>query len=360
MTVLLAMVAVVLLVVAAVVGSDNPSPWLRGVYVLAMWAGPALVVFTAWRVFGGRVVDRVRTVLRGITGPSVIQQLPPRSVLNTTLQPVYGDRPLDGELLTALLGGAGRDPAKGDTAVSRSTSAIFRLEAIDDSFCRVEVTWTHDYSAIRDNYMFVVFATSDTALAGTLVSERRLPLFELWVLDEETFEEFVPTLRESTSFGITYTDTDGMLREVAPTPMHGREVVLAEFDRYVRLPDHVDRHSVRIVSFDLFDLAHDDHVVDSIRTMSMRTTFRGSIDQRYTTWSPPHPCFVESVVFDVTGLPRGGERFTYLVLASTIKKAGLVLSGGWQEFADLITVDVRAWMLPGHGITLLWRPHDEG
>jgi hypothetical protein len=112
-----------------------------------------------------------------------------------------------------------------------------------------------------------------------------------------------------------------------------------------------------MAEFDLYELADLDHVVGSIESLSMRTV-HDDPDQGYLSWTPPHPCYVHSVTFDVEELAFGDRKLAYMLVGNTIKKIRLPLQKTWSEVSDRIEVSVDAWMLPGHTITLLWRPID--
>jgi hypothetical protein len=347
-----------LLALSALLGPGQASPWLRAAFVFAQWTGPLLLILLAVLVGWRRAAARLRQLLVDIAGPALISAMSPRAALGALLPRVYGEGSQHADVLIGVLGGSGRDPAGSDTAVSRGTSAHFRLRAIDEFTCNNDVTWTHDFSGVRNNHKLVVFATSDPAIAGLIPRERVFPLFELWLMDEDHLEEFVPNLRDNARVGISYTDADGFARSVPPVPLRGEEVALRDYGQFVRLPEILDRKNVRIVQFDLYDLADPDHVVESIETLSFRVSVRNSSALGYVTWSPPHPCFVRQVTFDVEQLPFEGERLVYLVLAATLKQAGLPTSQVWEEVSDRIEVRVDSWMLPGHAVTLLWRPLD--
>jgi hypothetical protein len=357
MAVVLAVAAAVLLVLSALLGPDQPSPWLRAVYVLAQWTGPLLLILLAGLVLWRRVVPWATGVLVKLAGPGLIKAMPPRAVLEALLPWVYGNAVGHQDVLTGVLGGSGRDPAGRDTAISRGTTAHFRLWAVDEWMCGNETTWTHDFSGIRDNHKLVLFATSDPEIANFVSSERVYPLFELWLLDEDHLEEFVPTLRSTLAVGISYTDEEEKLHNVPLQPLEGEEVTLRHYDRYIRLPDGIDRQNLRIVEFDLHDLADPDHVVGSIESLAMRTLHH-TVNSGYLRWTPPHPCYVRSVTFDVRELALHDQKLVYTVLGSTIKKLTVPLRMQWVEVPDQIEISVDAWMLPGHAVTLLWRAPD--
>jgi hypothetical protein len=355
MAVVMAVAAAVLLVLSAVLGPDDPSPWLRAVYVLAQWTGPLLLILLCGLVLSRRALPWATAVLVKLAGPALIKAMPPRAVLEALLPWVYGDAVGHQDVLTGVLGGSGRDPAGRDTAISRGTTATFRLWAVDEQMSGNESTWTHDFSGIRDNHKLVLFATSDPEIANLVSSERVYPLFELWLLDEDHLEEFVPTLRATLEVGVSYADEFGDLHDVPPRRLKGEEVTLRQYDRYLRLPESVDRQNLRIVEFDLHDLADPDHVVGSIESLVMRTVHY-TVNDGYLNWTPPHPCYVRTVTFDVRELPLRDQKLVYTVLGSTVRKLRVPLRMRWVEVPDRIEINVDAWMLPGHAVTLLWRP----
>jgi hypothetical protein len=356
MGVVLALALGVLLLVLAVLAGDQPSAWLRAVGVLAQWLGLLLLAGLALYLARDRLISWARQRLIEVAGPALVRSMPPRAVLAAVLPWIYGDRVGHQDVITGVLGGAGRELGGADTAVSKSTTAYFRLRSIDDTACSSEISWTHEISGVRNNHRYVIFATCDPDLFSLVNRERVFPLFEVWKLDnEDQLEEFVPNLRTSLQIGVTYVDTDGIVHVADPNWLEGEEVALRDYDQYVRLPSSVDRKELRIVRFDLYDRADPDHVVDSIQRISVLASHVFPAELAFITWSSPFPCFVRHVTFDVAELPRAGESLLYLVKLST-------LTGGstqsWRGARERIEVPVDSWMLPGHGVTLLWRPID--
>jgi hypothetical protein len=183
-------------------------------------------------------------------------------------------------------------------------------------------------------------------------------LFESWtVADEDELEDFGPNMLRDMQVGICYRDGEGRRHQVSPRSQSAEEVALRNFDQYVRLPDTFDLKDLRILQLDLHELADPDHVVDTVESLTVRAKNVGLFWLSYIAWSPPHPCYVRRITFDVSQLPLPTEKLAYLVVASTIKQGGLPLSV-WRHYAHEIVVDVEAWMLPGHGVTLLWRSID--
>ena len=316
-----------------------------------------LLVVAAAYASRRRVKSWVRHTLIDLAGPALISAMPPRTVLNAVLIKVFGDKVGHHEVLTALLGGGGRDIDARDTAVSRRTTAVIRFERIDESACLTEITWSHQFSGVRNNHHFVMFATTDGEIFSLVNNQRTYPLFEAWRFEsEDQLDGFVPGLKEGLDVGISYRDAASGLHVVELQPVTGEEVALRDYDQFVKLPSWVDRQNLVIFHLDLDELAHPDHVVDSIERLELRASTIGSFDQHFTTWSAPHPCFVHKIVFDVSQLSRGDERLAYQIVASTLKTEYLPLRGTWTHVPDEIEVVVDSWMLPGHAVTLLWRP----
>lgn len=356
MAVVLAVTAVVVLAVASVLGPDASSPWLRAIYLVAQWIGPLVLVSLAAWTARRRLSTWVRHCLIELAGPALVSAMPPRTVLNAVLARVFGDKVGYQEIATALLGGSGRDPAARDTAVSKGTTVTIRFERVDEYSCLTAITWSHEFSGVRNNHHYVMFATTDADILTIVNSERAYPLFEAWRVDnDEQLESFVPNLKDQIDVGVSYRDADGRLHRVDPQPISGEVVALRDYDQFVKLPGWVDRQNLVIFHLDLFDLAHPDHVVESVERMTLRASAVGSFDQGYLSWSAPYPCFVQNLVFDVRQLARGGEKLVYQVIASTLKMTDIPLRGTWTHVPDEIEVTVNSWMLPGHGVTLLWR-----
>jgi hypothetical protein len=359
MTVILAVAAAALLAIAVMIGPDSTSILLRVIYLIAVWSGPLVVLLLGAAILRPRLASTMRGLMVDATGPTIVRNMPPRAALEATLGPVWGDSGALQEMLTAILGGAGRHPAGYDTAVSRETTAHFRLESVDAMTCLNEFTWTYDLSSVHDNHKFVIFATDDQSTAGLIARERVFPLYELWLLREDILDDFVPGIGSRTRMGITYRDIDGAVHKVPLTALRGNEVAFKDYGSYVRFPGPVGRDSVQIVEFNLHDLADPEHVVEAIETLTLQITYTTPRQLGYITWSPPHPCFVSKITFDVEELAFDGEKLVYLLLPSFIKAAGLPSNRGWEKMSSgRIELGINAWMLPAHGVTLLWRPVD--
>ena len=355
MAVVLWVAAAILLAAAAALGEDQPTFWLRLVIVLAQSVGVACLAVGAFLAARKPLSRWAARRLEEVVGPSLIRVMPPRTVLAAVLHRLLGPQPDNRDILTSILGGAGRDASGGDIAISRETHAHIRIESVSDTDCINSVTTTHEYTGAPNNYLLIIFATPNREIARLVASERIHPLYELWVTtDEDDLEEFIPSLRGKLEIGIRYADQEGRVYDVEPRHHPGEEIELKNYDQYLRLPEHLDRKDLRILSIDLHDLADDDHVVASVQRLAL-TTSNVAADLGYLVWSPPHPCFVRAVTFDLSQLGRPGDDLVYLVVRATTQGAGLSV-GEWTPITNTVVVPVNSWMLQGHTVTLLYRP----
>ncbi|MGI5126293.1 hypothetical protein ACQEVB_05700 [Pseudonocardia sp. CA-107938] len=355
MAVGLAAAAAVCFVVAAAVGPDDPSFWLRLTYLLAVCAGVFLLIGALAWAARRRIEQLLADRLVDLASPSLIRAMPPRTVLESLLPWIYGDTRGHEDVLAGVLGGAGRDLDGGDTAVSRNTTAHFRLWTVDDGICANEAEWTHELTGVRQSHKFVVFATHDERILAAIATERRFPLFESFqVQEEDELDDFVRRVRDDVRLGITYRDTSGRIHRIAPRAVDGELVPLRRFDQYVGLPDDVDRKDLCIVQFDLWDLVHDDHVPRTIEELTVRVRGTPGADMGWYVWSVPHPCFVRDISFDVVDLAPPAGRYEFMIVRSALRNT-VAAPSAWMVLDEPLLQNVDSWMLPGHGVTLLWR-----
>lgn len=354
MAVVLIVTAAVLSAVAVGVGviTDNLG--------LVLIAQPVLLVTVSLIVaWSGRkrLESWAAERLARIAGPAIVHSMPPRMVHEALLDRLFGKSFNHEAITTALLGGGGFDLTGRDTAVSRGTSVHITLSRLDEATNSAEVEWSYVFPEVRNNHRLVMFATSDSDIFTSLLTGRKFPLFESWLVqNEDELERFVPGLQDRLEVGIDYRDADGRIHHVDPRSEQGEEVTLQDYDQYVRLPPRVDPKELRIFQLDLHDLADPDHVVATVDRLTFRTSTIGAFDLGYIKWSPPYPCFVEKISFDVRLLALPFERIVYLIVADSLEMPYLPMRGAWKHVPDKIEISLRSWMLPGHGVTLLWRP----
>jgi hypothetical protein len=297
--------------------------------------------------------------LARMAGPAIVHSIPPRLVLDALLDRLFGKSFNHEAITTALLGGGGSDLDGRDTAVSSGTTVDITLNRVTELDTLVEMRWSHTFPKVRNSHRLVMFATSDSEIFTLLTARRVYPLFESWLVqNEDELEGFVPGIEDRLEVGIDYRDADGFVHRVEPRAEQGEEVALQDFDQYVRLPARVDPKELRIFQLDLHDLADADHVVVAVERLFFQASTAGIFDLGYLKWSAPYPCFVETVTFDVKNLALAGEQLVYLIVAGSLEMPYLPMRGAWKHVSDKIEISFHSWMLPGHGVTLLWRPID--
>jgi hypothetical protein len=323
--------------------------------LLSGLASLAAVVVVAWTY--RRAIRRwLSAELMQIGGASIIAALPPRVVLDTLLRDIYGDGRLD-SVLAGILGGAGLDVHRRDIATSRRTVVDVRLSSTDERTYELRVSWTHRLSGVLASYKFVVFATCDPQMWNVLPSQRRVPLYESWfVQNEDMLHSFVPRQRQNLKLGISYRDADGAAHTVEPRSLRCYEPPIRDWPDYVRLPEGVDLEHVRILEFDLGQLVDDDHVVGAIETLSLSAATPERTADGFFSWSPPYPCFVERITFDLADLRLDGDPPLFKIVPFTMEQPGPTFTHEWVPAADLKELRLESWLQPGHGVALLWRP----
>lgn len=328
-----------------------------GGLVLAAALALSALAFVAY-LLRRRIVRWISAQIMIASAPAIVNSLPPRVVLSTLLRKIYGNDESHQSVLVGILGGAGRDAGGRDIATSRRTTVEITLASISDSTYSAVITWTHRLSGVLDSYNFVVFATCDPELWNLIPSERRQPLFESWfVRDEDLLAGFVPTMRESLEVGISYRDSDGLTHVVEPRSLASSEPLVREYPELLNLPDGTSPEDLRILQFDLGQLVDPDHVVAAIETLSVRAAALEPTADGFITWSPPYPCYVERVTFDVMDLRIDDDEMQFKVVPFTMTKPGPTLANSWGKADEVRELVLQSWLLlPGHGVMLLWRP----
>jgi hypothetical protein len=351
----LALVAVVALVSATFV----PSGGGLGLRLLAV-AVQCLATLGLFAAAAGFLLRPIRrwlaNELTGVAGPAIVHALPPRVVLDALLKRVYGHHAATYEpIVTGILGGAGQSVNGADIAISTRTSAHYQLRALDEGRVAARGSWTYRFPSARTQHRFAIFCTCDREIWNLILPNHKLPLFESFLIpDVDLFEEFIPTLRESLRVGVGYRDDAGRLHEVAPRPVDVQDVKHGGFADLVQLPPSVDQQNLHILQFDLWDIPDDQHVVTSIESLAIEADFWSSLDEGYLTYVVPYPSFVERVSFDVSGLAAEQPRLAFKLLPFTPRAHG-GSPDEWSTDVHVREVVLNSWLLPGHGVALLWR-----
>lgn len=352
----------------------RPAPgWAEAVHRTLELTFPVLLLaggaLTAYESFLGRWLA---TELAQIAGPRIVEALLPRQVLEAFLDSIYGPNEANRDVLVGLLGGAGSLPEGGDLTISTHTEVKMELQriSVEQYLLTTSVTYTFRKNVRVDR--FLLFATSNGLLRDSISSGCKLPLFELWYFpDPRTYRDAVDDMLTSVRLSIEYLDENGDHHEAAASQLVLREVEYRRWAEYLsffredmsELPrqntrDHLS--DLRIFECDLSAIVAADHSVASIERLSVRSTALQRIDDGYCYWQAPYPCYVERVSFAVKELAIDRtDDYRFMIAPFTFRSN--TASGRWLSADELPELEARSWLLPGHGVVLLWRAaHDDG
>lgn len=323
------------------------------------------LVVRAVREEGGRLVRRLDAdVELGVLGA-----LPPAQALDVVLGRVYGRSPHTTELITSLLGGEGRRVDRSDLTISERTDVEYRLVRVDDDsyqlVMQVDYTFTNRVPADK----FVIFATSDATLRDSIVLGCRQPLFELWYVPDDPvhplFHDSVDRMLPSVRMGLSFLD-DGD----EPHELHDRTPVLNEV-RIGRWEEHLTffreplgalprlrpeeyLRSLRVFEVDLGRVAGAGVRIGTIRRLSLRSMTLQRVDDGFCYWQAPYPCYLERMQIDATGLAaEGRDAFVFRLQSFAFRSQPS--PARWSPAEQVKVIDVQSWLLPGHGVVLLWK-----
>ncbi|KAA9166949.1 hypothetical protein FPZ12_001520 [Amycolatopsis acidicola] len=304
--------------------------------------------------------------LARISGPRIVEALLPQQVMEVFLESIYGRNEANRDVMTGVLGGQGRQPFGGDLTISTHTEVTFGLRAVDFEHYHLTTGTTYSFKKNVRVDRFIVFATCDSLLRDSIVAGCELPLFDLWfVPDADEFQSRVNDMLPSVQLGIEYVDSDGKHRFAESSKLRLTEVKYGNWADYLSffradmgaLPrqntrDHLA--DLRIFECDLSAIAGDDHVVSAIERLSVRATTLQRIDDGFCYWQAPYPCYVNRITFEVKELDVArGDAFLFNIAPFTFRSN--TINVGWLKAEDLPELEMRSWLLPGHGVALLWR-----
>ncbi|HEX4103356.1 MAG: hypothetical protein WBR33_06835 [Pseudonocardiaceae bacterium] len=336
-----------------------------------------IAALVAVSVTGVLLVVAYRRILRRcltdelvrLSGPSIVRALLPLQVMTTFLSEIYGHGEANRDVVVGVLGGVGAEPHGGDLTISTHTTVDYELRAVDHNTFELISTVSYSFKENVVDHRFVIFAMCDPRLRDSITLACRLPLFESWfVADQSLFEQSVDAMLTSVNIGIRYTDLDGEHHQVMPT-----EVVLSEMS-YREWPEFLTFFrgpvgtmprqnptqylgTLRIFECDLGELTDVDHVVGSVESLSLRSTTLGRMDDSFCFWQAPYPCYVDRISFDAVALAFDGASWLFQVVPFTFRSA--IATGAWTPAEQLKELTVRSWLLPGHGVALLWKPSND-
>ncbi len=306
-----------------------------------------------------------------LSGPSIVRALLPQQVMTTFLSTIYGEGDANHDVVAGILGGEGAQPHGADLTISTHTTVDYELRAVDSDIYELISTVTYSFKENVTDHRFAIFAMCDLLLRDSITLACRLPLFESWfVADRSLFEQSVDAMLTSVHIGIRYTDLDGVHHDVPLSKIGLMEVGYRDWPEYLTffreplgtMPRQNPTQymgTLRIFECDLGELADIDHAVGSVKNLSLRSTTLQRIDDGFCFWQAPYPCYLDRIGFDTTAMDLNGEgSWLFRIVPFTFRSANA--TGGWTPGDRLADLAVRSWLLPGHGVALLWRPteHD--
>jgi hypothetical protein len=306
----------------------------------------------------------------------LLDVLPPRRIADRLLERVYGSSPFNEAVSTALIGGQGVAVDGADLTVSEHTEIDYTLTRVDHVNYHLVMETRYSFRNRVPARELVVFATSDATLRDSIVAGCRFPLFELWFVREDEsrviFEDSVESMRDTVHVGLEYVDVHGKVHEVAARHpgKHLREAKVGEWSRYLTFFGNLDSNGMavdrqlyldklRIFKIDLFAFAGKEAELELIQRLTLRSTTLQLIEDGFCWWQAPYPCFVERMGFDTSSFDLSPEQeLRFMVKPFTISSEAA--APAWLTSDKVANVDLRVWMLAGHGMALVWRPRGSG
>lgn len=334
--------------------------------VLASALLVALAVLVAgWRRAAARLTDRLEAgVELGVLGA-----LPPAQALEVVLGRVHGESPQTAELITSLLGGEGRRLDRSDLTISERTDVDYRLVRVDEAsyqlIMQVDYTFTNRVPADK----FVIFATSDATLRDSIVLGCRQSLFELWYIPDDPvdplFHESVDRMLPSVRIGLQFLDDHDEPHELRDRTPVLKEVRIGRWEEYLtffreplgtlpRLRPEEYLRSLRVFEIDLHRVVDPGVRIGTIQRLSLRSMTLQRVDDGFCYWQAPYPCFVERMQIDATALAMDGYD-TFVFRLQSFAFRSQPSPARWSPAEQVKAIDVRSWLLPGHGVVLLWK-----
>ncbi|WP_235921426.1 hypothetical protein [Lentzea tibetensis] len=351
---------VALLIVAVVA---DPPYWahvlLLEIFPLLTLAGVVLLVYEL-------VLHRwlVHEIAR-IAGPGMVGNMLPQDVLRTFLDSIYGENAANHDVVSGVLGGEGVRPGGEGLTISTHTTVELEASAIDHDTYHLMSTVSYSFKTPVANDKFVIFATCDPLLRDSIIAGCRLPLCDLWYVgDPDLFHESIEDMLPSVNIGMSYTDESNRLHTAALERVKPTDVKFerwADYLTFFREPmgpmprQNPRRHlnTLRIFECDLSGLAYADHIVSTIERLTVQVTTLQPVDEGFLYWQSPYPCYVDTISLKVTDLSVHDRVFEYRIMPFTFRSN--TESVRWLPADQLDDLDVRSWLLPGHGVVLVWR-----
>lgn len=362
---LAALVAAVLFTAAAYGTLERADgPGTRAVGTVLVVVSALMLVLALLLLVQDRVLRWWTEEIRTAQGLALVDSTPPGVVMDRLLHRVYGDHAENDHIARAVIGGAGYGPGTADLSVASAATVHIELRSEMPGTYSMTQTVEYTFDTPIQDHSLVLFATCDGRLRDQLVRRCRRPLFEwTYVPDVHLFRSSDVTIVDTLEVGLRYVDADGEEREtdvvrVKPTPLNSDR-----WHEYVDLSG--DQHgesevpyvgTLKVAEVLLADLADGDHPLESVVGLTLRSiSFQP--DSHVAYWQPPFPSRVGDLNFDVTGLSDDHDhRELEFQLIPFLPAHTFVVSDTFMSAEEMRTRRVDSWVLPGHGVALIWRP----
>jgi hypothetical protein len=304
----------------------------------------------------------------------ILTALPPARALEAVIGSVYGRSDFNREVVTSLLGGEGHQPDRSDLTISEHTDVEYRLNRVDEDSYQLVMQVGYSFKTRVPADKFVIFATSDATLRESIVLGCRQPLFELWFVPDDPvdqlFHESVDGMLPSVRIGLRFADEHGEPHEIVDHHPDLVEVRVGRWEEYLtffreplgalpRLRPEDYMSSLRVFEIDLRKIVEPGLRVAAIQRLSLRSMTLQPVDDGFCYWQAPYPCFVDQMRIDAAPLSlHGDDEFRFRVQSFTFGSQPSPL--GWAPAEEVAELPVRSWLLPGHGVVLLWRRLTDG
>jgi len=306
---------------------------------------------------------------------SVLRAVPPAQALTAVLANVYGSSPYNSEVVTSLLGGEGRELDRSDLTISEHTEVDYRLLRVDEDTYNLVMQVGYSFKDRVPADKFIIFATSDATLRDSIVVGCPQPLFELWFVPDDPikslFHESVDRMLPSVRIDLKYLDEFGNSVNLLDHKPELTEVRVGRWQDYLTFfreplgnlqqlrPEHF-MSSLRVFEIDLGRIAGSEGKIRTIQQLRLRSMTLQRVADNYCFWQAPYPCFVDRMHIDATSLALDSHD-EFLFRLQTFAFRSHSAPARWARPDEVKELDVRSWLLPGHGVALLWkRVTDDG
>lgn len=302
--------------------------------------------------------------------------VPPAQALGVVLGNIYGSSTGSSEVVTSLLGGEGLQLDRSDLTISEHTDVEYRLNRVDVDNYQLFMQVSYSFKSRVPVDKFVIFATSDAVLRESIVLGCRQPLFELWFVPDDPvsplFHESVDGMLPSVRIGLTFVDEAGNSHD-----MQDRVPTLTEV-RVGRWPEHLTffreplgtmprlrpedfMGSLRVFEIDLRRILGPHVQLSTVQRLTLQSMTLQRVDDGFCYWQAPYPCYIERMQIDAASLALDDGRDDFVFRVQSFAFRSQTSPARWSPPEHIKELDVRSWLLPGHGVVLLWkRVADDG